>query len=750
MHFVSRGFFAAVLVVSAAATFVACSLTPQQKAARFIKRGDELLKRKDYERAALEFRNAAAARPGDAEPYYKLGVAYLGSGTSSGAIVAFQKALECDPKHAGAQTKLASMMIVSASPEVVRAGADKLRSVIGSADSADASTLLAMAEWRLGSSDDALRRLEDTLKRFPSSLDSAVALARLRVNRGDVTGARTVLEKAAAASPNSSQAALALGQMQALCGDVAAAEREIRRAIALDPQSGAALLNLALLEASTNRRDAAEVSLRKLAALPDRHFRAIHAMFVYRANRSEEAINELRTIVKADPEDRKVRNLLFAIYADAHRYGEAEAMVAAALSRNKRDIDALLLRSQLSLMRGGILTEAEADLKQVLHYKPDSIEAHLTLAAVYYRQKQRASGRQELLEALRLDPTLLPARVRLARDFTVSGEAPAALAVLDEAPAVQKRALAFVIERNWALVASGREKEAADGVAQILPTQAPEAILQSGLLKLSRRDYPGARDDAEQLLRRDPESVPAARILIESYRRQDHFETGLVRLREVVAARPRSVHLQFLLATQELAAGHVSLAQRALEAAKAADPKFSAADMALSEIEVRQNQPDAARARLAGVVASDPKNPAALVQLAGLEFRAGDRPGAIAHMRAALAIDDRNVAVLNNLAYYLSDDDPDGALKYAEQAAEASPDNPGIQDTLGWIYYRKGLYRNAVPHLKSAVSTQPTPQREFHLALCYLKLGDREVGQNLLHSAISKDPGLQRELVENR
>ena len=142
--------------------------------------------------------------------------------------------------------------------------------------------------------------------------------------------------------------------------------------------------------------------------------------------------------------------------------------------------------------------------------------------------------------------------------------------------------------------------------------------------------------------------------------------------------------------------------------------------------------------------------PAALVQLAGLEFRAGDRPGAIAHMRAALAIDDRNVAVLNNLAYYLSEDDPDGALKYAEQAAEASPDNPGIQDTLGWIYYRKGLYRNAAPHLKSAVYTKPIDQREFHLAMCYLKLGDREVGQNLLHSAISKDPELQKVLAENQ
>jgi hypothetical protein len=48
---------------------VGCTRTPQQTEARFLKRGLELYSRREYARAALEFKNAAAAVPGDSEAY---------------------------------------------------------------------------------------------------------------------------------------------------------------------------------------------------------------------------------------------------------------------------------------------------------------------------------------------------------------------------------------------------------------------------------------------------------------------------------------------------------------------------------------------------------------------------------------------------------------------------------------------------------------------------------------------------------
>ena len=73
---------------------------------------------------------------------------------------------------------------------------------------------------------------------------------------------------------------------------------------------------------------------------------------------------------------------------------------------------------------------------------------------------------------------------------------------------------------------------------------------------------------------------------------------------------------------------------------------------------------------------------------------------------------------------------------------QSAPDNPTIQDTLGWVYYRKGLYSMAVRYLKTATEKQPTPLRQFHLGMSYLKAGDRGTGEKLVSAALQKEPNL--------
>ena len=36
-----------------------------------------------------------------------------------------------------------------------------------------------------------------------------------------------------------------------------------------------------------------------------------------------------------------------------------------------------------------------------------------------------------------------------------------------------------------------------------------------------------------------------------------------------------------------------------------------------------------------------------------------------------------------------------------------------LQDTLGWIFYRKGIYSRAIEHLKKAVGKDPTARQEL-------------------------------------
>jgi len=90
-----------------------CAISPQSKEAKYLKRGQAQMAKRDYSRAILEFLTAAQVMPKDAEPYYQLGLAYLESRNVASAVGAFRQATQLNPQHAGANLKLAELMTVS-------------------------------------------------------------------------------------------------------------------------------------------------------------------------------------------------------------------------------------------------------------------------------------------------------------------------------------------------------------------------------------------------------------------------------------------------------------------------------------------------------------------------------------------------------------------------------------------------------------------------------------------------------------
>ena len=732
----------AAVALSSGILTVGCNRSPQAKEAQYLKRGAALVAKKDYGRAALEFRNAIKVMPKDAEPYYQLGLAYLATGNAGNGISALRRATELNPKHAGAQLKLAELMTTSQNQDVLRDAAGRLESILtASPDNIDATDALALAEWRLGKIDDAAKRLEEALQRFPASLHSSIQLARLKLSQNDLSAAEEVLKKATAAAPKSPDAAIALGELYLLANQPDQAEPEFRRALALDAKSGVALMGLAAIQIAGKRMDEAEKTLRQVSDLPGKAYKPQHAVFLYRSGKREEALKEFEALAKADPEDRAARTRVISLYFQLGKFPQAESLLAGVLKKNPKDTDALLQQSQMYLLQGKT-TEAQVALQTVLHIAPDSGPAHLALAEVYKLQGMTLSARQELSEALRRDSTLLAARVELAKSY-VTTEPRSALQVLDEAPKQQKQILAVIIERNWALMGMQNTKEARTNLDEALRLgRVPELVLQDGVLKMIEKDYDGARKAANEVLSKNPEEVRAARLIVDSYAAQKQLAKAGERLVQIVAARPNSAPLQFLLGQWQLGTGKTAEARKAFEAAKAANPKFLQADFALAELDIRENRTDPAKQRLTAITQSDPKNVPALMGLASLEENAGDHTGAAIRYRAVLEVDGSNLFALNNLAYSLATTDPDEALKLAQRATELAPDNAAVQDTLGWVYYRKGNYNMALTYLKAAVAKEPTPRREFHLAVGYLKSGNKELGEKLMQKALQQDPQL--------
>jgi Tfp pilus assembly protein PilF len=151
---------------------------------------------------------------------------------------------------------------------------------------------------------------------------------------------------------------------------------------------------------------------------------------------------------------------------------------------------------------------------------------------------------------------------------------------------------------------------------------------------------------------------------------------------------------------------------------------------------------DSARHRLEEVLARDASNATAHLWLGNLEVAKGDYNSALARFQKVVDQDPNNTQALNNLAYLLAEhrNQPDTALKYAERARELSPEDPDLADTMGWVLYRKGLYRNALPHLELAAARSDVAK--YHLAMAYAKTGDQARGRAVLAAALKRNPQL--------
>jgi Tfp pilus assembly protein PilF len=263
-------------------------------------------------------------------------------------------------------------------------------------------------------------------------------------------------------------------------------------------------------------------------------------------------------------------------------------------------------------------------------------------------------------------------------------------------------------------------------------------MLQDAMLKLDAGNAAGARTVLEEHLKNAPADIRALELLAQSYAAQGQTATAVRRIREHAAAYPKLAGVQHALGVWLQRTGAKAEARVAFQAAKAADAALWSSDVALAAIDLADNDLAAAKTRLQPLIDHPRAGIQARALLATTEDRMHNPDAVIAHYRKILEAQPDNVLALNNLAYTLSEqaNSPDEALKYAERAKELAGDNATVDDTLGWILYRKGMHARAVPYLQNSVKRQPNAVRHAHLAMAYAAQGDTRRGFDHLQAAI--------------
>jgi tetratricopeptide (TPR) repeat protein len=117
----------------------------------------------------------------------------------------------------------------------------------------------------------------------------------------------------------------------------------------------------------------------------------------------------------------------------------------------------------------------------------------------------------------------------------------------------------------------------------------------------------------------------------------------------------------------------------------------------------------------------------------------GNNGEAIKRYERALQIDPHAAVAANNLAWLHAESGQqlDAALQLAQRAKVRLPESAEVNDTLGFVYYRKNMAALAVSTLKASVAKDPANAiYEYHLGLAYAQAGDKASARRSLTRAL--------------
>jgi tetratricopeptide (TPR) repeat protein len=772
-----RGLLLFLLAILALAVATSACKDPEKAKAEHITRGEAYLKDKKYQEASLEFRNAVQIDDRSAPAHWGMARAYLGMGQAQQAIEELERTRQLDQNNLDARTELGNICMVAYQSS-------------------------KNSKWK----DEATQLFEEVLQRDPNNIEGHILKGTVLFANGDRAGALAQLNTAIELNPNRVESQLGLALYYRQVGDNAKAEEIYQHALSIDDTSATAHLEYARFLTGQNQMDKAEAQFRRAVEVDpqnrDAH-RTLVSFYIQQKqlDRAEQAATALAALDKDKAEgtatmgdfysqigrtDDAIRLFQetvskFPDYLAAHyRLGElllqkgdiagASAQADEVLKKNQNDKQALLLRARVHLGKGET-KDAIEDLKQVLKQEPRDQSGLYFMADANMRLNQIDQARVFAGDLEKFYPDYLPAKLLQLQINLAAGDW----------KSVQQQSSDLLSKLDKAVPGAG-------ATAELITEVKAKTLTARGMASLQTKNYAGATadlsaardlqpgaptsytnlaaaagsqghaDEAMQLYERalqlDATNFDALNGVFNLYAARGEFDKAHARADQALAQKPNSPELHFLkgqiYGRQQDARGAVTEMRRALEV----DPNhnFVPAFNALAALYINTNNIDDALKSLHEWSASRPDDPAPYVLIGMIEDKQEKYAEANDAYKKALTLRPDDIFSANNLAWNYAEHgggNLDEAMRLAQGVVQKLQDEPGFADTLGWVYYKKGLYAAAVDQLQKAVDKSKargtdSPVYRLHLGQALASAGRKVEARQQLQQALSagKDSAL--------
>ncbi len=340
------------------------------------------------------------------------------------------------------------------------------------------------------------------------------------------------------------------------------------------------------------------------------------------------------------------------------------------------------------------------------------------------------------------EPASGVARAQLARVLTAEGDAVAAIAVSQEAaaldPDTERFAYADTLMRLDRLDEARQELEnmrTDESIRSEADLRLGKLAYQMGDLEEAGRRFgsligsPGAAPEAFFYLSSIAEREGRTDLALEGYSRLADAGAGLI-------VRGRAARL--LLKRNERAAAFRLLDEHAAkERSEILDVEFAKAAL-LSD----DGHPTEAIALLQLALERFPAHPGVRYQIALIQDKAGMERESVRSFESLLKDRPEDASLLNALGYSLADraQKLPRAETLIRKALEASPDNPAFLDSLGWVRFRRGDVPGALPYLERAYRIFPDAEIASHWGEILWVSGKQSEARALWARALARSP----------
>ncbi|MEI6668149.1 MAG: tetratricopeptide repeat protein [Acidobacteriota bacterium] len=729
----------ACCILTLSLALASCSKSAQS----YFERGNEYVAQKKLKEAAIDYKNAVQKDPKFGEARYKLAETLAELGDMPGAFREYVRAADLLADNKDAQLKAGIFLMLGGRFEDAKVRAQKVLAL--DARNVQAQVLLADATAGMNDLDGAIREIRKAIEFNPKDSRTYLNLGALQMASGMKVEAEATFGQAVELDPKSVPARLAIASFYWVAGRAGEAEQSLTKASEIDPKNVEANRALASFYLSTNRASQAESYLKAVAdtTRDGGAQMALASYFVY-MQRNAEAIAILEPLATHKETFAQAKTRIASIQYMDRKPADAHKTIDEVIAKEPTNAAALLVKAQF-LFSEKKADEALARVKAAVAADPRNATVQYLLGTIYVSKDETDEAIKAFGEAIKLDPRATPAQVQLARLNLARGALDAAARFADQAVKSQPNDPEARLVLCRALIARGDLARAAIE-SKLLTEKFPnlaEAYALAGMLQGRKNDAVEARKSFDHALQIDPASVDALAGQVALDFAAKKPADARTRIDAALAKSPDHPGLLILAARTYGSAGDTTKTEQVLLKAVDVDPSNMQAYGMLGQLYVSQNKLDQATARFEEIIKRQPKSVVAYTMLGMIRGAQGRSADARKTYEKILEIDPRAPVAANNLAWIMADanENLDVALQLARTAKSVIPASPEVDDTLGWVYFKKGLYPLAINAFNDALAKMPAnPGYHYRLGLAYAKNHDPKRAREALTQALKLDP----------